>query len=97
VYETKRELAPPQIMVDGVKSYESLYDELTKQIPKESFQVKFTHEEKAKINCDNSAHYRKVIHVLRSCNFNFHTYENTLDQFGLWQRTYITHVNRKIS
>jgi hypothetical protein len=49
-YETKRELAPPPIMMDGVKPYESLYDELTKQIPKESFLVKVTHEETAKIN-----------------------------------------------
>jgi hypothetical protein len=63
-------------MVDGVKSYEGLYGELINHISKESFQVKFTNDTTAKLNCNNSENYRKAIHVLQTCNFNFHTYEN---------------------
>jgi hypothetical protein len=28
------------------------------------------------INCNNLENYRKAIHVLQKCNFNFHTCEN---------------------
>jgi hypothetical protein len=62
-HEIKREPAPPPIMVDGVKSYEGLFGELTNHISKESFQVKFTNDATAKINCNNSENYRKAIHI----------------------------------
>jgi len=49
-----KEPAPPPIMVDNVNSYENLYGELTNQISEENFQVKFTNDTMAKINCNNS-------------------------------------------
>jgi len=63
-------------MVDNVNSYENLYGELTNQISEEYFQVKFTKDTTAKINCNNSENYRKAINVLNNNNFNFHTFEN---------------------
>jgi hypothetical protein len=77
--EIKREPAPPPIMVHG------LYREHNNQLSKESFQVEITNDEMVKINCNNSENYRKAIHVLQNCNFNFHTLKiNKLDQFELW-------------
>jgi len=67
---------PPPIMVDNIKSYENLYGELINQISEENFQVKFTKDTTAKINCSNSENYRKAINVLQNNNFSFHTYEN---------------------
>jgi hypothetical protein len=93
-YGIKREPAPPPIMVDGVKSYEGLYGELINHISKESFQFKFTNDTTAKLNCNNSENYRKAIHVLQTCNFNFNTYENKQTR-PLWQRTCTTRANRK--
>jgi hypothetical protein len=66
-YGIKIDSAPPPIMVDGVKSYEGLYGELINHIPKESFQVKFTNDTTAKLNCNNSENYKKAIHVLQKC------------------------------
>jgi len=63
-------------MVDNINSYENVYGELTNQFSEEYFQVKFTNDTTAKINCNNSENHRKAINMLQNNNFNFHAYEN---------------------
>lgn len=71
----KNQLHPP-IMADNVNTYGNLFGELTNQILEENFQVKFTNDSTAKINCNNSENYRKAINMPQNNNFNFHAYEN---------------------
>jgi len=79
-HRINKELAPPPIMVDNIKSFENPYGEFINQITEENFQVKFINDTMAKINCSNSENYRKAINVLQNNNFSFHTYENKQSQ-----------------
>lgn len=74
--EKKKEKNPPPIMVNELKSYEELYEMLTKKLKEETFQIKLIGNTTAKINCINSDCYREMIQILNHAKVMFHTYEN---------------------
>uniref|UniRef100_A0A1B6E0G7 Pre-C2HC domain-containing protein n=1 Tax=Clastoptera arizonana TaxID=38151 RepID=A0A1B6E0G7_9HEMI len=76
VEKAKKEPLPPPIMVDDVKSYESLYQDMVSRIKDTVFQTKIINDKTIKINCINSEAYRAIIEILSSRGYSYHSYEN---------------------
>lgn len=70
-----KEFKPPPIIVEGIDSYEDLYNCMASKLD-ESFQIKLINDTKAKISCSDSDTYRDAVKELEAKNINFHSYEN---------------------
>ena len=71
----QKDLKPPPIIVDGIVTYEKLYEPLAKAI-ENRFQVKLINESRAKINCVDADSYRAAVGVLNANSLSYHSYEN---------------------
>lgn len=75
---SKKTKLPPPIVVDGIKNFHELHEQLNSII--EGFQIKIINNEVIKINVRDSDSYRLVIKILEEKNLQFHSYENKQDR-----------------
>jgi hypothetical protein len=76
VKNKKKETPPPPIIVDGIKSLESLHKSLKKVTSDEKFRIKLLSRETFKVNSVDSETYRNITKELINDGFNWHSYEN---------------------
>ena len=75
--QTSRETEmDPPIVVNGIKSYEDLYDLMREHISENTFQMKLVNDSMVKINYNESYGYKEAIRLLKERNIIFLSYEN---------------------
>lgn len=72
----KKEKSPPPIIVDGIKSLDTLLKSLKKVSAAEKFRIKLLSKESFKVNAIDSEAYRNITKGLINDGHNWHSYEN---------------------
>lgn len=74
---TKKQMpAPPPMIIEGIKSYEDMYETIQNCVPLESFKIKLLGKDTIKVNVKDGDKYRDVSKMLCESSFVWHTYEN---------------------
>lgn len=74
--KTKKAPAPPPIIVDGIKAYDQFYDEISKSVTTDKFNVKILNGENMKINVVDDEAYRTLTRIFTDNKLIWHTYES---------------------
>ena len=74
--KTKKEPLPPPIVVNGIKSYETLYCLMKEHINESSFQMKLINDSTVKMHCRELNDYKEAIKLLKENNLDFYSYGN---------------------
>lgn len=72
--EVKKVKMPPPILVDGIKDFSKLHDELT-NITKD-LHIKLINDENIKINVKYSDSYKAIADLVNGKDYSWHSYEN---------------------
>lgn len=74
--EPKKGPQPPPIVVDGVKSYDLLYEEIKTITTTDKFHTKLINGNTIKINLEDGETYRKMTQMLNEGKRSWHTFED---------------------
>lgn len=76
---TPKTILPPPIFIKGVLNYMGLLDQFKQLIGPNTFSCKSTSTH-LKVQTDTSDNYRKIIHLLKEINAQYHTYQLQSDK-----------------